>query len=555
MRSIEIPRREERDWRYRAFEVLPGVLSWGILFLPLLLSLLNPWLATYFIIIFLLFWFVRIAGVNVRALQAWKQLNYHRKLPWQQLNSDLEALEPYTKNAPKWHWQNLERVRKNIPEHTRIKPSEVYHAVIIAFWNESRDVLEPTIKSLLDSDYDLKKLIVVLAYEQRGGQPARQLANDLIKEFGSNFYRAEAVMHPWPMYDEVIGKGGNITFAGRRLLKIVEQQKLDPSRVVVTTLDSDNRPDKEYFGALTYTYCSTEEPKYASYQPVPMFTNNIWDAPAPMRVIATANSFWHMVLTLRPHILRNFSAHAQPLSALIDTDFWSVRTIVEDGHQYWRTFFRYDGKYDVFPIFIPIYQDAVLAATYRRTLRMQFLQLRRWAWGASDLAYFAHNGFFKKNKIPKMVLLARFFRLLEGHISWATFPLILLFAALVPLLVNPDNYISNQLPQTARWVQTTATLGIFVSLYLCFRILPPKPLRYRRHRNLWMVLQWAFLPITTIVYGAFAALNAQTRLMFGWYLEWVITEKAVKKDNLKPERMGVRRYIAAKLGGRSASKP
>src|SRR6266403_2606456 len=117
--------------------------------------------------------------------------------------------------------------------------------------------------------------------------------------------------------------------------------------------------------ALTYTYCSTEEPKYASYQPVTMYLNNIWDAPAPMRVIATGNSFWNVTLAVRPHMLRKFSAHAQPMAALIDTDFWSVRTIVEDGHQYWRTWFRYDSKYDVYPIFVPISQKAVLTDNYK----------------------------------------------------------------------------------------------------------------------------------------------------------------------------------------------
>jgi hypothetical protein len=300
--------------------------------------------------------------------------------------------------------------------------------------------------------------------------------------------------------------------------------------VLVTGLDADNHPDKKYFGALTYTYCSTEEPRNSSYQPITMYTKNIWDAPAPMRVVATGNSFWNVVLSLRPHMLRNFSAHAQPMAALIDTDFWSVRTIVEDGHQYWRTFFRYEGKHQVYPIYVPIYQDAVLTDNYKRTLKMQFVQVRRWAWGCSDIAYVAYNGYLKPNKIPRSIMLARFARLLEGHISWSTAPLILLLAALVPFFVNPQSYLTNQLPQIARWIQTVATVGIFVSLFLSFRVLPPKPERYKRRRNVWMIAQWILLPVTTIVYGAFAAIYSQTRLMFGWYLGWVITEKAVRKD-------------------------
>jgi hypothetical protein len=529
MRSIEIPQPDERDWRYRAFEVLPGLLTWVILSLPVVLALISAKLAAYFIISYLLLWFVRAVGIDLRSLQGWKLVTEHKNAPWGKLNKELEILRPGQGSA-KWHVRNLSRVERYIPEQKRIKPSDVIHAVFIAFWNESRDILEPTVQSVLDSNYDSKKIILILAYEQRGGPEIQATADYLIKKFGKHFYYAQAIMHPWPMTGEVIGKGGNITYAGRQFKKYLEKEKIDPERVVVTTLDADNRPDKQYFAALTYTYCSTEDPKHASYQPITMYTNNIWDAPAPMRVIATGNSFWNIVLSLRPHMLRNFSSHAQPMSGLIETDFWSVRTIVEDGHQYWRSYFRFDGHYEVYPIYVPIYQDAVLTDSYRRTLKMQFVQVRRWAWGASDIAYVANQGFLKKNNIPRHKLWAKFLRLIEGHISWSTAPLILLLAALVPFFLHPQSYIANQLPQVASHLQQIATLGILVTLFLSLRSLPPKPARYTHRRTIWMMIQWIYLPFTSIVYSSFAAIYAQTRLMFGWYLGFIVTEKAVRKD-------------------------
>ncbi|HEU5004964.1 MAG TPA: glycosyltransferase family 2 protein [Candidatus Saccharimonadales bacterium] len=529
MRSIEIPQPEDRDWRYRAFEILPGALTWIVLILPVIFSIVSPRLATYFIIAYLLLWFVRAVGLNVRSFQGWRQMKSHRNMPWQKLNADLEILELKTKNLPKWHERNLARVKQYMPE--RMKPSEIYHAVFIAFYNEPQEIVESTVQSVLASDYDMKKIMLVLAYEERGGKAADDLAKYLIKKYGSKFYSAVASKHPADIPGEVIGKGGNITYAGFVFQKFIEKQKIDPLRVMVTTLDADNRPDPQYFAALTYTYCSTEEPKYSSYQPIPMYTNNIWDAPAPMRVIATGNSFWNVVLSMRPHMLRNFSSHAQPLAALIDTDFWSVRTIVEDGHQYWRTYFRYDGKHDVYPIFVPIYQDAVLTDSYKRTLKMQFIQIQRWAWGASDVAYVAYNGFLKPNRIPKTKVLAKFWRLLEGHLSWSTAPLIIALAALVPFFLNPQSYIANQLPQVASKLQTVAMVGILMTLYLSFQALPPKPARYKRRRTLWMMVQWIYLPVTTILYNGFAAVNAQTRLMFGWYIsKFNVTEKAIKSE-------------------------
>lgn len=528
MRSIEIPHPGERDWRYRAFEILPGALTWTILALPAVLGFISPWVAAYFIITYLLLWFVRAVALNVRVLQGWRIMNQHQKLPWTSLNRDLENLQATTPNAPKWHAKNLERVETYIGQR-RLKPSQVIHAVIVATWNESRDTLEPTIQSILDSNYDMKKVIFILAYENRGGPEVESRAQQLVADYKAKFMHAVATKHI-DLPGEIVGKGGNITHAGRQLKKYLEAEGIDPARVLVTTLDSDNRPDKQYLAALTYTYCSTEEPKHASYQPIPMFLNNIWAAPAPMRVIATGNSFWMLVQSMRPHTLRNFSAHAQPMSALIDTDFWSVRTVVEDGHHYWRTYFRYDGHHDVYPIYVPIYQDAVLTEKYLRTLKAQFIQIRRWAWGASDIAYVANQGFMKQNNIPKYKIASKFLRLLEGHISWSTAPLILLFAALVPFFLNPESYIAHQLPQVASRLQTVAMVGIFITLFLSVRSLPPKPARYKRHRTFFMIIQWVYLPLTTITFSASAAIYSQTRLMFGKYLgKFDLTEKAVRK--------------------------
>jgi hypothetical protein len=528
MRSIEIPQPQDRDWRYRALEILPGALTWTILSLPVILSLISPKLAAYFVIAYLLLWFTRAIALNLRMLQGWRTMNQHRDVAWTELNQDLENLEIRADNAPKWHARNLARVKKYIGS-KRIKPSQLYHVVMVATYNESKDILEPTILSLLANNYDMKKVILIIAYEGRDGAQSKQASLDLVAKYGDSFKYAAAIEHPL-IPGEVRGKGGNITYAAKQLQQYLEKEKVDPMHVLVTTLDADNRPDKQYLAALTYTYCSTEEPRYSSYQPIPMFLNNIWDAPAPMRVIATGNSFWQVIQALRPHTLRNFSSHAQPMAALIDTDFWSVRTIVEDGHQYWRTWFRYDGKHDVYPIFTPIYQDAVLAEGYRRTLKAQFIQLRRWAWGASDVAYVGYTGFLKPNNIPRYKIWAKFFRLLEGHVSWSTSPLLLLLAALVPFFLNPQSYVANQLPQVASKLNQVALLGILVTLYLSLKILPPKPARYRRHRSVFMVIQWLYLPLTTIAYSSFAAIYSQTRLMLGLYLgTFDVTEKAVKK--------------------------
>ncbi len=530
MKNIEIPYNKDRGKRYRFFEILPGALSWSILALPLVLSLVNTTLAAFFILTYLLIYFSRAIGVSVRAMQGYNLVSKYKKLDWLQLLDEVEKKEiPTTaRKRPKWHYTNIERLHK--VQHA-VKPSDLLHVAMIATYNETREVLEPTIQSVMNSEYDMKKVILMIAYEERGGPHTKKIVEDLIKEYGKHFYYAKAVCHPADIPGELIGKGGNITYAARELQEYVAKKKIDPINVVVTTLDADNRPDKKYFAALSYVYAMTPDPTYVSYQPVSMYTNNIWDAPAPMRVIAVGNTYWNTVLTSRPHILRNFSAHAQGLKALIDTDFWSVRTIVEDGHQFWRTYFRYDGKHRVFPVYVPIYQDAVLAETYVKTLKAQFVQLRRWTWGASDVAYFVDKGFFNKNKVPKLDKWFKLGRLLEGHVTWATGPILLALAAFIPVLFNPENYAANELPIVVSYIQRIALTGVLVAIYICFRTLPPKPARYKRRRTLFMLLQWVYMPFTSLAYNSTAALYSQTRLMFGKYLDkFDVTVKAVVTD-------------------------
>lgn len=528
MKDIEIPYAEDRDWKYRFWEMLPGILSWSILIAPFIFSIFSPNLFAVFILAYLLAWFFKGLGMSLRSIQGYRMLNRQQSLNWQLLIDDLEAGEsthPHGLN-PKWHVRNLERI-KEYP--LFCKPSEVYHAIVIASYNEGIETLEPTVQSVLASSYDMSKVILVMAYEGRDGAQSEEAVLEIVKKYGKQFKHAMATKHP--LTDgEVRGKGGNITYAARELEKYLTKEKLDPERVIVTTLDSDNRPHHWYLAALTYTFCSTEDPRYVSYQPIPLFLNNIWDAPSAMRVIATGNSFWNVVLSLRPHMLRNFSSHAQSMAALIDTDYWSVRTIVEDGHQFWRTYFRFNGKHEVYPIFTPIYQDAVLSTSYKKTLKMQFVQIRRWAYGASDIAYVATKGFGKGSKVPKLDMLAKFFRLLESHVSWATASLIILIAPRIVAVIQPDNFVAIQLPRLASTILTVALSGLFVSLFLSLKFLPPRPERYKRRRTIWMVLQWALLPITTLLYNTAAALYSQTRLIFGkYYDKFDVTDKAVKK--------------------------
>jgi cellulose synthase/poly-beta-1,6-N-acetylglucosamine synthase-like glycosyltransferase len=540
MTDIEIPV-GKRTPVYRFYEMLPAILSYLLLLLPIVLSLINPLIAGIFIIFYVIMWFVKAIAMAYRTAQGYQILQYAQKVDWQQRLTDLEdpkkaLAEHHTREkGHRWHrevhYRNLRTIAASSKKY--YLPHEVYNAVILPVYKEGKDVVGPTIQSILQSHYDSKNMIFILAYEERAGEATRRLAHEMIATYGEEFYHAEAIGHPTGIPNEVLGKGGNITFAARKLQVFLEEKGIDPDKVIVTTLDADNHPDSRFFAYLTYEYIVDLQHRYRAYQPVSLYLNNIWDVPAPMRVLATGNSFWTIINAQRPHMLRNFSSHAQGMASLIDTDFWSVRTIVEDGHQYWRSYFRFDGHYEVTPIYVPIYQDAVLDETYWKTIKAQFIQLRRWAYGASDIAYVATKGFRKDSKLPFWGFLARFLRLVESHVSWATASIIIAFGAWAPLFLNTDasrSIVAHELPLIASQLQQVAMVGLFITIFLTFKMLPPRPARYKRRRNLLMLLQWVVMPITSIGYGSAAAFYSQTRLLLGKYLDkFDVTVKAVKK--------------------------
>lgn len=551
----------DRKWFYRLWEIIPGLTSWLFLLSPIVLSFVWPIAVAYFIIAYDLLWFLKSMRMSVGLLSAYRRLHMAKKIDWQPRLEQLEDVElglgkaqTQLKRLPSPSFfdkllmnkkaQAYEKQKQVVAqlqqwvehETALLKPSDIYHVVITAVYNESLDTLMPSVEAVLDSDFDSKKIIYVLAYEERGGEVTAENANILEAKYAKRFKHYMSVCHPDGIEGELKGKGANITYAGRKVKEYLEQEGYDPEHVVVTTFDSDHRPDAKYFSYLTHEYCANPNRTHVSFQPMAMFFNNIWDAPAPMRVIATGNSFWLLMESVRYYRLRNFAAHAQSFKTLIDTDFWSVTTIVEDGHQYWRTFYTYDGDHVVEPLYVPVYQDAVLADNYRKTFKNQYKQLRRWAYGASDVPFVVTNN-LKNKQVPFFKKWLQFERLFEGHLAWATAPLILTFAAWAPLLLNSDfthQVLAHQLPVVASRILTIALVGQFITICMSLLMLPPRPKRYRRTKFIFMIFQWVLVPLTSIGFGSVAALDAQTRLMIGRYPKaFDVTDKAVKKDKIK----------------------
>ena len=102
------------------------------------------------------------------------------------------------------------------------------------------------------------------------------------------------------------------------------------------------------------------------------------------------------------------------------------------------------------------------------------------------------------------------------------------------MLINPDAFrdpVAHQLPDIISTTQQIALIGLVITVFMAFKLRPPRPERYKRHRNVFMLLQWLLMPITAIGYSSFSALYSQGRLFMGRYLDkFDVTDKATYKD-------------------------
>lgn len=552
--DLEIPL-GKRTKKYRLLEILPGALSYTMIILLFALSIISPALGSYYLLLIIAVTLVKAVGIVYRTIQGYNAAKRAEKVNWHERLVDLETpherYEVLLKHKCKEfafneHVENLKllSVGKDLvlsESEVQVdepisfpKPKEVYHAVIMVAYNEGLETLIPTVEAVRDGSFDNERIIFVFGYEERGGEAMVENAKVLKNKFKNDFFEFITVMHPKDLKDEIQGKGPNLNFAAGELLEFVKKKKIPLKNIIVTSLDSDNKMSKWYLDYVAYQFIVHPNRQHLSYQPVSLFTNNIWDAPAPMRIIAISNSFFNIISSMRSHTLKNFASHSQPLLALSEMGFWSKKTIVEDGHQYWRSLFFFKGNYEVLPIHVAIYQDAVMEETLIKTLKAQFVQLRRWDYGASDVAYVGVRLFSKDRKrigeMPFLPLFAKFVRLLEGHVTLAAISPMVAFGGWVPKIINSrsKDLLTFNLPNTISLIQIFASVGLMTTILLSLKMLPPRPKEVKTPRIL-MILQWLLMPVVAIVYQSFAAFYSQTRLLTGNYMEkFDVTKKVVK---------------------------
>ncbi len=500
--NYKIGRADELQGRdrvvYRLIEMLPGLLAWGTIIGAIAASYYIPYYAAIFIIAFDAYWFLKTSFLSIHLRKNWKRTRIALATDW---NRELAALPN----------------------------NDLYHLVILPFYKEGYGVISKSLEAIVRSNTDLSRMIVVLAAEERAGAHAHECIERARAEYASKFGHFLATFHPEGVPGEMAGKGSNISYASERArIEILDANKISYSRVVVSAFDIDTVVYPRYFSCLSWHVLTHPRPLRASFQPVPLYNNNIWDAPALSRVVAFSGTFWQMVQQERPERLATFSSHAIVFQTLYEVGYWQKNMVSEDSRIFWNCFMHFKGDYEVVPMAYPVSMDANLAPSFWVTLKNIYLQQRRWSWGVENVPYILFN-FLKRREIPWKTKLRMSWIQLEGFWSLATNPILIFLLGWLPAIIGRGGFsslvLAYNLPVITRDIMIVTMFGLVISAYIAMTLLPPMPLHIPKRRKLAMVLQWIFVPITITIFGAFPALDAQTRLLLGRYMGFWVTPK------------------------------
>ncbi len=484
--------------KYRKWEIIPGALVWATFALAILGSFFAPTAAIVFIIVFDLYWFFRISYFVVYTLASWKTYRKSLKRDW---FADLKKQSD---------WQRL------------------HHMIFLPTYKETLEIIRDTLHSLAASNYPKEKMIIVLAGEARDHDHFQKNASAVKQEFGKTLKKIIVTEHPKDLPDEIPGKGSNLNYSAGEVKLVLEKEFPDiPAEdIIVSSFDVDTTVHPSYFACLSFLYLTSPNPTHASYQPVVLFSNNIWTSRAPIRIAAFGTIFWLFSELARPERLWTFSSHSMPWKMLLDVGFWQKDIVSEDSRIFLQAFLKYHGDYRVIPMHLPVSMDTVVGATYFDSLKALYKQQRRWAWGVEHFPVMV-EAFKADPLIPLNKKIKYLVNQIEGMYTWATAPVLIFILGRLPLWVSGSegSALVQAAPFTLQWIMRLAMAGVFISAILSLTLLPPRPKTVKPSVWIVMLLQWTLLPITFTIFGAAPAVDAQTRLMLGKYLGFNVTKK------------------------------
>lgn len=475
---------------------MPGLISWNLILFPVWGVFVIPIAVAYYVLLFDVFWLYKSVTIAFSGSISYLRIKASQKMDW--LGE--------VKFFPDW--------------------KKVQHLIILPNYKEPLHILERTLNGILNQDFPKKQISVVLGFEARE-KDWRKKANFFKKKYGKKFGDFLLTVHHLKK-GETAGKHSNsrhaIQIAKKKLIKTGQY---NPNYVTVTSCDADHLFHPKHFSYLTFKFLDDPKRYLKFWQPAVLFYNNFWRLPALTRVVNTFGNIWSTAILTRTDRLISSQNYTLSFKLLDEVGFWDPDVIPEDWRLFFKSFFKKQGKVEVEPIFLPLWADAAESTSLIKTLKNQYQQMKRWAWGVSDDPYVIKN-YFAATKIPFWTKTIRVLRVLEDHILWPVNWFIITIGITIPSLLNPNfsrTVIGYSLPRLSAFILTFCLIFLVVILIIDAKQRPPRPAYVSRLRALLLPLEFVLMPISGFFFNALPGLDAHTRLMLGKYLEYKVTEK------------------------------
>jgi len=273
---------------HRLAEIFPAAAVWLTFVLAIILSVIKPLLAVYFILIFSVYWIVRIFYMMVWMFISWYKFRRDIKINW---------------------FDELQELPKNY--------LDLWQVITLPTYREPYEVVERTFEELLKTKYPHDRMIVVLGGEEGDRDNFLIIAEKIRARYESNFKKMLITVHP-RRPDELSGKGSNVHYKEEKLKEYIDSEGLSYKNIIVSCFDIETLPHPQYFAYLAYKYLTHPNPTHASYQPLVLYNNNVWQSNPIIRVVACATTFWLLTDMSRPERLFTFSSHSMPFQMIID---------------------------------------------------------------------------------------------------------------------------------------------------------------------------------------------------------------------------------------------
>lgn len=480
----------------RYLEIASGSVSFFLISFPIWGSLTLPEIAAYTIILFDVYWLYKSATLALNATRGYLAIKKTVKENW---------------------WERA----KKLKDYDKLE-----HIIFIPTVNEPEDILRRTLTFLANQEFDTKKIHIVMATEAK--VPSQYtISEELKKEYSKNFGQFWITQHTLTP-GEVIGKSSNLAFAGKLIKDEIEKLGWDKKFVTATSCDADVAFHTKYFARLSYMFLKSRARYLTFWQGAILFYNNIWRVPMPIRVINTLYSISHIAVQMRPATTFNYSSYSMSWKLLEGAGFWDVDVIPEDWHLFFKTFFSHRGQVGIEYMFLPLYADAAEGSGYWSTVKSNYLQVRRWAWGITDLTYAMKMYLKNRREVPFGNFFFRFLSAAEHHTLWPVNWFFLMVGTNIPVWVNPafkETALGYSLPGVAGLILTFAAVGLVSVIIIDIFMRPPRPESFKKWHMPLLLIQYILMPVTSFFFGALPGMDAHMRLILGRRIEYKVTEK------------------------------